>query len=268
VSSIATNRRDNDRELERRITAVKALDSSRYKSTHTLHFEGRSDYEFVMAFCKESKNPILPKWSKHFTHSLGKPETIKNHIEAISLGFKISTIVDMDHDCEDCDLSTYSNIRSTNPSCTLRTLLLQENDNLEEAIERMPLIEEPSTNQIKIILECATERTLERMSGEFFKTGKKLAISGHELKKEFMEKVPHPMNDHSLCESIYLHKSGIYIEEEKGWRWASLGKKNKAKKAISKSLNDSAKKLGSKTLEDIVISMIEETKSTVYFEDE
>ena len=52
MSSIATNRRDNDRELERRITAVKALDSSRYKSIPILHFEGITDSIFVMNFCK------------------------------------------------------------------------------------------------------------------------------------------------------------------------------------------------------------------------
>ena len=266
--SIATNRKDNYRELERRITAVKRLDSSRYKSIRTLHFEGISDYYLVKEFCSESKNQTLPKRSKHFAHSKNKTKAIENHIDAISLGFKISTIVDMDHDCEDRELSTHSNIRSTNPSCTLLTLLLQGNDKLEEAIERMPLSEKPSTNQIKIILKHATERTLERMSSGLFRTGKKLDISGHTLKQEFMKKVPHPMNDHSLCESIYLHKSGTYIEEEKGWRWASLGKNNKAKKAINKSLNDSAKKLGSKTLEELVISMIEETKTTAYFEDE
>ena len=51
-------------------------------------------------------------------------------------------------------------------------------------------------------------------------------------------------------------------EEEEGWGWRHLGKGNKTRKAIEKSLIDDAKKLGSKTLEDIVISMIEETKST------
>ena len=169
----------------------------------------------------------------------------------------------MDHDCEDRELSTHSNIRSTNTSCTLLTLLLQKNDKLEEAIEGMPLLEEPSTNQIKIILECATERTLDRMSTAFFRSGKKLDINGHKLKQEFMKKVPHPMNDHSLCESIYLHKSGIFKEEEKGWVWSNLGKKDKTKKAIKKSLDDSAKKFGSNTLREIVTSMWSETLITL-----
>ena len=80
-------------------------------------------------------------------------------------------------------------------------------------------------------------------------------------KSKFLRKVPNPMNDHSLCESIYLHRKGTYQEEADGWGWHSV--EEKIRYSIQESLQDSAKKLGSKILEELVISMIEETKPTV-----
>jgi len=259
--SIATNRRDNDRELERRITAVKVLDSSRYKSITTLHFEGKSDWLLVMKFCQSHdslKNKIR---YENFTYSLGKKLAIKHHIEAMDLGFKISTIVDMDHDFKDRDFSKkiskgsqneyikHSNIRSTIPCCVLITLLLEEV--LDEAVKRVPILKDPTEDEIKIIIDCASKRTIERL----FKFDKR-----DWFKEEFLRKIPNPMNDHSLCESIYLHRKGTYQEEEDGWGWQDV--EEKIRYSIQESLQGSAKKLDSKILEELVISMIEETKST------
>ena len=269
--SIARNRRDNDRELERRITAVKALDSSRYKSIITLHFEGKSDSYLVEQFC-QSHNLLKSRISfKNFTYTPGKSFAIKNHIEAMSLGFKISTIVDMDDDYEDIYISAkdsqnryikHPNIRSTNPGGVLLTLLLLGEGKLEKAVKNIPLLDKPSDEQVRIILNHATERTSKRIYGENYKANKNYIIR---QKNEIKKNIPSLMNDHSLCESIYLHKSGIFQEEIEGWKFA---KNNKTKKAIEKSLIDDAKELGSKILEELVISMIEETKSTVKFKEE
>ena len=258
--SIARNRRDDDRELERRITAVKGLDSSRYKSITTLHFEGRSDWFLVMKFCQSHdslKNKIR---FENFTYSNGKEFAIKHHIEAMGLGFKISTIVDMDHDFKDRDISykiskgsqneyiKHSNIRSTIPCCVLLTLLLEEV--LDEAVKRVPILKDPTEDEIKIIIDCASKRTIERL----FKFDKR-----DWFKEEFLRKIPNPMNDHSLCESIYLHRKGTYQEDADDWERRSVEKE--IRYDIQESLADSAKELGSKILEELVISMIEETKS-------
>ena len=252
--------------LKRRITAVKGLDSEKYKSIPTLHFEGITDCYFIMEFCQKNKN-----WGKgkqgHFVHSEGKKEAIKHHIEAINLGFRISTIVDMDHDFENHDISQeilgsglyikHPNIRSTNPGCTLFTLLLLDKGIMKEAIKRISLLNEPSDYQINLILEHATERTLKRI-GPVLRDEEELKEWGEKIQKKF----PNPMNDHSLCESIYLHHSGTYQEEDDGWVWRSLGNNNKTKKEIEKSIKDSANEFGSKTLGEIVSSMWVETETT------
>ena len=268
--SIARNRRDVDRELERRITAVKALDSSRYKSIRTLHFEGISDYYFVKEFCQNHPRLKIDK-PQFFAYSNGKEKAIKSHKIAIGLGFKISTIVDLDHDFKDHDISKkiskgsrneyikQPNIRSTNPGCTLLTLLLLDEGRMEEAIKRIPLLNQPSADRIRLILNHATERTSKRMRPRFWANEKRLK----KWKEDFQKKIPNPMNDHSLCESIYLHRNGVFLEEEEeGWLWAQLDKNSETKKAIEKSVKDSAKKLGSKTLENIVDSMWTETETT------
>ena len=269
--SIARNRRDNDRELERRITAVKALDSSRYKSIPTLHFEGSSDRGLVHDFV--NNNQGLKKISSEidFVHSLGKRFAIKHHIEAMGLGFKISTIVDMDHDFKDRDFSNkiskgsqneyikHSNIRSTNPCCVLLTLLLEEA--LEEAVKRVPILKDPTEDEIRIILDCASERSIERVFG--FKDWMD-KVRYERDKKVFLKKIPNPINDHSLCESIYLHRSGTYQEEADDWEWRSV--EEEIRYAIQESLADSAKELGSKILEELVISMIEETSHSTHVE--
>ena len=274
--SIAMNRRDVDRELERRITAVKALDSFRYKSIRTLHFEGKSDRRFVLQFCKKHdklKNRID---EQNATYSEGKKDAIKYHKVAIGLGFKISTIVDMDHDFKDREISKkiskgsqneyikHPNIRSTNPGCALLTLLLLDEGKLEEAIKRIPLLNEPSGDQIRIIINHATERSIKRLeNGVKFKfrfkkhSAKKKTA---EWKKGFLKNIPNPMNDHSLCESIYLHRSGTYQKEVDDWKWKDV--EDKTRYSIQESLKESAWELGFKTLEDIVDSMWTETNPT------
>jgi len=262
--SIATNRKDVGRELERRITAVKALDSSQYKSIRTLHFEGISDWRFVLQFCQ--KHDILDKriGNQNTAYSVGKKDAIKYHKEAMDLGFKISTIVDMDYDCEDHEISKTSNIRSTNPSCVLLALLLLEEEKLEEAIKRIPILNEPSKDQIRIIINHATERSIKRLENgvEFKFRFKKHSAKKKtaEWKKRFLKKIPNPMNDHSLCESIYLHRSGTYQEEADDWKWKDV--EDKTRYSIQESLKESTWELGSKTLEDIVDSMWTETKTT------
>ena len=266
--SIATNRKDVGRELERRITAVKALDSSQYKSIRTLHFEGISDWRFVLQFCQKHdklKNRID---EPNTAYSNGKKYAIRHHKEAISLGFKISTIVDMDHDFKDRDISKkiskgsqneyikHSNIRSTNPGCVLLTLLLLEEGRLEEAIKRIPLLNEPSGDQIKLILNHAAKRSSKRIRPHFWEDEKRF----NRWKIQFQKKIPNPMNDHSLCESIYLHRSGTYQEEADDWKWKDV--EDKTRYSIQESLKESAWELGSKTLEDLVDLMWTETKTT------
>ena len=266
--SIARNRRDVDRELERRITAVKALDSFRYKSIRTLHFEGKSDRKFVLQFCKKHDKLKNRVDEQNATYSNGKKYAIRHHKEAIGLGFKISTIVDMDHDFKDRDISKniskgsqneyikHPNIQSTNPGCVLLTLLLLEDGKLEEAIKRVPLLNEPSGDQIKLILNHAAKRSSKRMRPHFWEDEKRF----NRWKKQFQKKIPNPMNDHSLCESIYLHRSGTYQKEADDWKWKDV--EDKTRYSIQESLKDSAWELGSKTLEDIVDSMWTETKTT------
>ena len=266
--SIARNRRDVDRELERRITAVKALDSSQYKSIRTLHFEGISDWRFVLQFCKKHDSLKKNIDNPNATYSNGKKHAIKHHKEAIGLGFKISTIVDMDHDFKDHEISEkiyngsqneyikHPNIRSTNPGCVLLTLLLLEEGRLEEAIKRVPLLNEPTGDQIKLILNHAAKRSSKRIRPHFWEDEKRF----NKWKKQFQKKIPNPMNDHSLCESIYLHRSGTYQEEADDWKWRDV--EVKTRYSIQESLKESTWELGSKTLEDIVDSMWTETKTT------
>jgi hypothetical protein len=273
--SIATNRRDVDRELERRITAVKALDSSRYKSIRTLHFEGISDWRFVLQFCQKHDSLKKKIGNQNATYSVGKEHAIKNHKEAIGLGFKISTIVDMDHDFKGHEISKkiskgsqneyikHPNIRSTNPGCVLLTLLLLEEGRLEEAIKRVSLLNEPTGVQIRIIIKHATERTIKRVHKGMeyqFRYTKSVETLTARLKKGFSKKFPNPMNDHALCEAIYLHRSGTYQEEADDWKWETV--EEETRYSIQESLKESTWELGSKTLEDIVDSMWTETKTT------
>jgi hypothetical protein len=266
--SIATNRKDVGRELERRITAVKALDSSRYKSIRTLHFEGISDWRFVLQFCQKHDRLEKEIGNQNATYSNGKKYAIQHHKEAISLGFKISTIVDMDHDfrgheiCKKISKGSqneyirHPNIRSTTPGCVLLTLLLLKEGRLEEAIKRIPLLNEPSGDQIKLILNHAAKRSSKRMRPHFWEDEKRF----NKWKKQFQKKIPNLMNDHSLCESIYLHRSGTYQEEADDWKWKDV--EVKTRYSIQESLKESTWELGSKTLEDIVDSMWTETKTT------
>jgi len=193
----------------------------------------------------------------------------------VGLGFKISTIVDMDHDYKDRDISKkvskgsqkedikHPNIRSTNPGCVLLTLLLLEEGRLEEAIKRIPLLNNPPENQIRMILNHATERTIKRVHKGInyqLRYMKAVAELNTRLKKGFSKNIPNPMNDHSLCESIYLHRSRTYQEEPHDWEWKIV--EDETRYPIQESLRDSAWDLGSKTLENLVDSMWTETETT------
>ena len=97
--------RTQERELERRIIATNSTNSDYYPSIRTLNFEGKSDFFLIWDTIRLDKQLSKNIEYKNLTFCNGKSKAIEMHLDALDLGFKISTLVDMDHDLEDMEIS-------------------------------------------------------------------------------------------------------------------------------------------------------------------
>ena len=110
-------------DLGKRQVALATIRSTEVMKRRYIHFEGK--WDCVLAQKAWFIHGEL-RCSLAFIHSNNKSECITNHSSMANLGFKIQTIVDMDHDFEDqciIDVDGFESIRSTKPYATLLTLM-------------------------------------------------------------------------------------------------------------------------------------------------
>ena len=109
-------------DLGRRQVALATIGSNEVMKRRYLHFEGKTDCMIATRAWFEMGDDC----GLAFVNSNDKPSCIKNHSSMVDLGFKVQSIVDMDHDFEDfclLHIDGSESIRSTSPYATLLTMM-------------------------------------------------------------------------------------------------------------------------------------------------
>ena len=208
-------REDDCKQMERRFVSIK-MGISTYKKRPVLLFEGWNDAANLLDFSRKI-GFLNGKKNVDFVPSDGVDNAIKNHREALELGFSISTIVDMDFDFSNNRIEGIENIRTTHPKCTLFTYFIETNK--EEKLNELIKFCFDGNISDDVAKKCgllAKKRTRIRLRAGLTKHLKKKKKNKHEIKK-FIEKwnnensgsLSHVLNDHSLIEAIYATKDGL-----------------------------------------------------------
>ena len=106
-----------------RVIARASLDNKK-KEMHLIHLEGSSDAKFFSEYISV-KQISVPRNTK-CVYTAKKEEAIDEHKKALQKGINIVTIVDMDYDYDEKEISGIDNIFTTKCACTLITMQFQK----------------------------------------------------------------------------------------------------------------------------------------------
>lgn len=203
---------ENKKNLKRNIAKVRAL-GSRPPSNPILHFEAYSDMQLVENFVEENQTKLTAfgnlSNSLLYNFTEKKSEAIEFHKHALEINMNISTLVDMDHDIKNKAARVAKGsperiprIHTTSPASTLLTYIYVDKrdsgkDTFNESIRKFPSLSLLSDTEILALKESSITKTWARFEKAI---GSKML---EYLRKDFQKKkLPSPINDHSLVETL------------------------------------------------------------------
>ena len=188
-----------------RVIARASLDNKK-KEMHLIHLEGSSDAKFFSEYISV-KQISVPRNTK-CVYTAKKEEAIDEHKKALQKGINIVTIVDMDYDYDEKEISGIDNIFTTKCACTLLTMQFQESifrgilteslseENLFQFLDKYPGLDRKHT------LNEVVKLTFERLNRGFNYEKKNKKDWKRQEKKLKEEGVVKPINDHDLVSYI------------------------------------------------------------------